>query len=286
MNQWRRAAAWLFAALLFLALGACGEQDPNAGVYLCTEVTVGEDTVRPEKLYNGEVRLTLVTGGRGVLRLGEYEGELRWRVEDGALRVEINGTACPGTLADGEIRLDLLGEGVVLTLLREDLAAALPTPTAQPALLTGIAGDWYGWWQIENAEGAMPETWYDCCASCVPTEDGALLTLWDEMGSRAEPMGALALTGDGEALSASGGWFWFETVEEGALTMSFADGVLTVSGRHDAEGERFAFRILLRPWGADWTDTDETPYSYRFWYRPLIEAGEAMPDRIQQVLER
>ena len=88
------------------------------------------------------------------------------------------------------------------------------------------------------------------------------------------------------ALSASGGWFWFETVEEGALTVSFADGVLTVSGRHDAEGERFAFRILLRPWGADWTDTDETPYSYRFWYRPLIEAGEAMPDRIQQVLER
>ena len=132
----------------------------------------------------------------------------------------------------------------------------------------------------------MPETWYDCCASCVPTEDGALLTLWDEMGSRAEPMGALALTGDGEALSASGGWFWFETVEEGALTVSFADGVLTISGRHDADGERFAFRILLRPWGADWTDTDETPYSYRFLYRPLIEAGEAMPDRIQQVLER
>ena len=270
----------LLAALLLAVLSACGEEDPNAGVYLCTEVEVGEDLVKPSELYSGDVRLELRTGGGGRLTLGENEGDIRWSLEGDKLTVDVNGTACRGSLKEGVIRLDLLSEGVILTLPREELAAALPTPTPQPALLTACAGDYYGWWEITNSVGAMPETWYDCCASAILTEDGLLLTLWDEQTSRVEPMSVLTLTGEGDTLSCSDGWFWYADVEAGDVAVSFADGQLELSGHHDAQGESFDFQIHLRPWGAEWEDPDARPYSYRFWYLPLLEAGEQMPDEI------
>ncbi len=275
-----RAAALLLAALLLPSLSACGEPDPNAGVYLCTEVAVGEDVVSPAELYNGEVRLELRDHGAGRLSLGENEGDLRWSIEGDTLSVDINGLSCPASLADGTIRLDLLGEGVVLTLVREELAALLPTPTPQPELFSRCVGEYYGWWEIEGSTGSMPDTWYDCCAAVVRTEDGLVLTLWDEQSSRMQPMGCLSLVGEGESLRLDGGWFWYDDLTEDNCAVSFEDGRFELNGQHDAEGERFAYRIHLRPWGADWEDTEERPYSYRFWYLPLIEAGESMPDTI------
>ena len=277
----QRAAALLLAALLLTSLTACGEPDPNAGVYLCTEVAVGEDVVSPSELYNGEVRLELRTGGSGRLRLGENEGDIRWSLEDGKLSLDVNGVSCPGELKDGLIRLDLMNEGVILSLIREDLADTLPTPTPQPQLLRDMSGEYYGWWEIENSRGSMPDTWYDCCASAVLSEDGLLLTLWDEQTSRLEPMAALSLTGEGESLHVESGWFWFDTLAEDGAEIAIRDGMLELSGRHDAAGERFDYAIHLRPWGAEWEDPDARPYSYRFWYLPLIEAGEAMPDIIE-----
>lgn len=276
--QW--AAALLLAALLLFLLSACGEQDPNAGVYLCTAVEVGEDLVPPSELYNGEVRLELRTGGSGRLLLGENEGDLRWSLEDGRLRVDLNGVSCPGELKDGVIRLDLLGEGVILSLIREELADTLPTPTPQPQILRDMTGDYYGWWEISDSTDDMPETWYDCCGSAVLNRDGLALTLWDERLSRQEPMAVLSLSGEGEELRVTDGWFWYDSVTEGAVEIRCADGVLELSGSHDAEGERFSYAIHLRPWGAAWEDPDARPYSYRFWYLPLIEAGEPMPESI------
>ena len=122
--------------------------------------------------------------------------------------------------------------------------------------------------------------WYDCCAAVVQTEDGLVLTLWDEQSSRMQPMGCLSLVGEGESLRLDGGWFWYDDLTEDNCAVSFEDGRFELNGQHDAEGERFAYRIHLRPWGADWEDTEERPYSYRFWYLPLIEAGESMPDTI------
>ena len=278
----QRAAALVLAALLMLSLSACGEPDPNAGVYLCTEVAVGEDLVRPSELYNGEVRLELRTGGSGRLLLGENEGDIRWSLEGEKLTVDLNGVTCPGELKNGAIRLNLLGEGVILTLVREELADQLPTPTPMPQLLREMTGDYYGWWEIENSQGSMPDTWYDCCASAVLNEDGVLLTLWDERTSRLEPMAVLRLTGEGEELSVEGGWFWFDSAAENGTEISLRDGLLELSGHHDAEGERFDFAIHLRPWGETWEDPDARPYSYRFWYLPLIKAGEGMPDSISE----
>lgn len=273
----------LLAALLLFSLSACGEPDPNAGVYLCTEVTVGGETVKPEKLYNGEVRLELQNYGRGRLSLGENAGSLRWTLEGEALTFTFNDLGCAGTLRDGVILLPLPDADVTLTLLREDLAAALPTPSPQPEALLTLCGDYYGWWQLENVEGTMPETWYDCAASAARCEEGLLLTLWDAQTSRDTPMGVLSLTGEGETVTVSGGWFWYG---EALPVLAFADGVLTLSGTHDAGGERFDYRIVLRPWGADWEDAAEKPYAYRIWYLPLIEAGESLPDTIQFDLER
>ena len=270
----------LLAALLLFLLSACGEQDPNAGVYLCTAVEVGEDLVPPSELYNGDVRLELRTGGSGRLLLGENEGDLRWSLEGERLSVDLNGVSCPGSLKDGVIRLDLLGEGVILSLIRAELADTLPTPTPQPQILKDLTGDYYGWWEIQNSAGDMPETWYDCCGSAVLNRDGVVLTLWDERLSRQEPMAVLSLSGEGEELRVTGGWFWYDTVTENGAEIRLADGVLEISGTHDAEGERFSYAIHLRPWGAEWEDPDARPYSYRFWYLPLIEAGETMPDSI------
>ncbi len=280
MIRLRRAAALLLAALLMLLLPACGEEDPNAGRYLCTRVTVGEDQVRPEELYNGPVSLELRTGGGGRLILGENTGDIRWMLEGEALTVDVNGTHSRGSLTDGVITLDLMNEGVVLTLPREELAAALPTPTPQPELLASCVGDYYGWWEIENSAGAMPDTWYDCCAFAVVTKEGLLLTLWDEGTSRDEPMGVIPFGSDGEKLISAGGWFWYDRPEEGESLAERTDDGLELSGRHEGEGESFDFRIHLRPWGAEWDDPDARPYSYRFWYLPLIEAGEPMPDTI------
>lgn len=276
----RRAAALLLAALLLSSLSACGEPDPNAGVYLCTEVTVGEDVVSPAELYSGEVRLELRSRGGGCLSLGENEGDVCWSLEGEKLSVDINGVSCPGSLVDGTIRLDLLGEGVVLTLVREELAALLPTPTPQPELFSRCVGEYYGWWEIENSGGSMPNTWYDCCASVALTEDGLALTLWDEQTSRVQPMGVLSLGGEEETLRLTGGWFWYDDATEDNCAVAFEDGRVELDGHHDAEGERFDYRVHLRPWGAYWEDTDERPYSYRFWYLPLVEAGESMPDEI------
>ena len=272
----------LLAALLLSALSACGEPDPNIGSYVCTSVTVGEDTVGPEELYNGEVRLDLRAYHRGILRVGENEGDVRWSLEDGVFTVEVNGSACPASLENGTIRLDLLREGVVLTLVREDLAALLPTPTPQPALLSACAGEYYGRWEIENSRGSMPESWYDCCASAQMTKDGLLMTLWDERTSRSEPMGVIAWSSDGETLVSSGGWFWFDSVEAGALSLTVENGQLFFTGHHEGSDESFDYRVILRPWGADWEDAENKPYAYRIWYLPLIEAGETMPDAISR----
>ena len=236
----RRAAALLLAALLLFQLSACGEQDPNAGVYLCTELEVGEDRVPPGELYNGEVRLELRSGGSGRLLLGDNEGDLRWSLDGEQLNVDLNGVSCPGQLRDGTIRLDLLGEGVILSLIREELADTLPTPTPQPQILRDLQGDYYGWWEIQNSAGEMPETWYDCCGHAVLNRDGIALTLWDERLSRQEPMAVLSLSGEGEELRVTGGWFWYDTATEENTEIRLADGVLEISGTHDAEGERFS----------------------------------------------
>ncbi len=277
-----RAAALLLAALLLCVLTACGEPDPNEGRYLCTSVTVGEDTVSPEELYNGEVSLELRAFQRGILRVGENEGDVRWTMEEGVFSVEVNGAACPASLEDGTIRLDLLREGVVLTLVREDLAALLPTPTPQPEMLAACAGDYYGRWEIENSQGSMPNTWYDCCASARLMKDGLVITLWDERTSRDEPMGVISWTSDGETISSSEGWFWYDSVEEGALSLTAENGEISFSGHHDGSEESFDYRVLLRPWGARWEDAENKPYAYRIWYLPLIEAGEDMPDAINR----
>lgn len=277
-----RAAALLLAALLLFLLSACGEQDPNAGVYLCTELEVGEDRVPPAELYNGEVRLELRSGGSGRLLLGDNEGDLRWSLEGEQLNVDLNGVSCPGQLRDGTIRLNLLGEGVILFLIREELADALPTPTPQPQILRDLQGDYYGWWEIQDSAGEMPETWYDCCASAVLKPDGAAITLWDERLSREKPMAVLSLSGEDGDLQVTGGWFWYDTLGEDGAEIRMQDGLLEISGVHDAEGERFAYAVHLRPWGAEWEDPDARPYSYRFWYLPLIEAGEKMPDSMTE----
>ena len=60
-----------------------------------------------------------------------------------------------------------------------------PSETAQPAEpVESFAGDWYGWWRMQNTRGDwahMYGYYWDCLCEIRETEDGGLhLLLWDE----------------------------------------------------------------------------------------------------------
>ena len=180
---------------------------------------------------------------------------------------------------------------MILTLAAEGVTASKPELAADVlAAQEYFSGDWYGWWRIENSTGDLPDSWYDCFAAIESEEDGSsLLTVWDESSSREEPMGQAALRfsreGDDPVAESSVGWFWFEEIGSGEWTIrpaetDFADTILLV-GQHDAEGERFDYTILLRPWGTLWDDMeeDDLPYYYEEWYLPRRE--DPMPGSLE-----
>ena len=279
---------------LLLLLSACGEQSAEMGRYRCVAASSEGFALDPETLYPEGVELELGSGGKGLLRVGEELGTLRWSLDGTRLRLNIGGERCEGSLEDGMLRIVLPGERVELRFLRADI----PAPTALPAADYAAAaeawcGDWFGRWTVSGAEGRMPETWYDCCAVLTAEEEGRVvrLRLWDEDTSREQPMALVDFAIDPErpeqAKSIRGG-FWLETLEPGAWVLErsaweFPDALL-LRGRYEAEGERFDYEILLRPWGRLWDDVQaedsmQLPFRYE-WYLEQLESGAAMPDAL------
>ena len=154
------------------------------------------------------------------------------------------------------------------------------------------SGNWYGWWKIEQSEGTLPVTWYDCCGSFALQQDGSLrFTVWDEDGSRSEPLGEILFQEtDNHQFSSLSGYFLYEKITSGEWILPQAGKELMLENfRHDANGERFTFTIYLRPWGAKWEDLAEKqrPFYYEDWYLIQVRENQPMPDRIPwQELER
>lgn len=271
----------LIGILSLLCLSACQSAPAWLGRYDCVELLDGE-----LPLDTPESALLLDRGGYARLELDGEGGTVSYTLEGEALRLYVDGAVLEGTLREGVIRLDT-AEGLTLVYVQEDQAAAYrEAHTAErerrEALQQDWVGDWYGFWRIENAEGALENAWYDCCARIRALPEGGLyLLLWDEDSSALRPLAKLRLSVEEDAAARStDGWFWFASGRDAGLLFRLEDGVFRAEGRHEDNGERFSYSLTLRRWGERWPEDAELPYYYDDWYLPLIRSGEPMPDRI------
>ena len=139
---------------------------------------------------------------------------------------------------------------------------------------------WYGWWEVSDSTGRMPDSWRDCCAQLRPGDFGPELRLWDEDGSREEPLAVLQMRWDGSRFLSQSGFFLLEQQGEGAWVLEPDASPLEFSGNYRQGEESFSYHVLLRPWGQEWSGEQRLPFRYNDWYLPLIGSGEAMPERI------
>lgn len=179
----------------------------------------------------------------------------------------------------------------ILALVLALLLTACGGSSAAPGRFTG---SWYGWWSITDADGAytsLNNTWYDACAVFTAGtgrhENDVSVLLWDEIGSRTEPMADMilkvpqadkAVVKKGRLLSSSfkpkGLSF---VVDNDPL-----DNCLHMTASYKDKDGSFEITILLRPWGTQWGDAEDTcpeliPWGYYDRYIPLLNAGTVSP---------
>ena len=263
--------------------------------------------------------LELMDKGKGELRLDGETYKFRWELDDEDLTIVQAKDEYTGTLIDGEIILDINGDTftyrhedweapVVDTPPEEDFTEAAPAETEAPAedptdpnTLAFWEGDYYGWWIVNDVyEGDTSDEgkWWDCFANVSFNRDGtAWVTVWDEDGSRSEPLGEVKMEitlvdyGVVEFNSISGGFGGCD-VEYGQWycrsddDTDFDQTFWFSATYNDGEGLHFDYTFYMRPWGHDWKDVareapDLLPGYYEDWYLPLIEAGvKKAPDSI------
>lgn len=292
-----KIASLLLAALLLFGLTACGEALPEAGSYRCVAAEAEGFALDVAELYPDGAVITLGSGGQGVLSEGERSGTLRWSLSGTQITVTMGGVRAKGTLSGDLLVLTMGDSGVTLTFAREGADFPPDEPSAPDAeQLDFWCGDWFGRWTIRGSSGDFADTWYDCFASFAysPGDGHLLLTLWDEDGAKASPMGAAelslepGLTAAGAAVSVKGN-FWFADIGPGEWTFepgeSEYEHMLVLRGRHESEKENFDYEIVLRPWGQSWDDVEAAdpfalPFRYE-WYQQQIREGRPMPERLE-----
>ena len=265
-----RLPALLLALALLLCLSACGQSDPACGRWTCVSAQTGELSVPAALLSTEPVTLRLSAAGIGTLSLDGREGSLRWTREEGQLLLLLEESRIPCDLEEDLLLLELQ-PGLTLRFAREGRAA-------EPVLEERLC--WYGWWEVSDSAGRMPDSWRDCCAELRPGDFGPELRLWDEDGSREEPFAVLQMHWDGSRFLSESGFFLLEQVGEGVWTLDPAADPLDFSGSYRQGEESFSYRILLRPWGQEWSGEQRLPFRYNDWYLPLIGSEEPMPERI------
>ena len=272
MKKLSKMLCLLPAAVLAAGLSACGELPPEAGVYIMRAVYDGEGGM--QAVEDSSAEIVLDTGGRGLFRFGDREGQILWSLSGDELEIKAGEDVYEGSLDGGLIKLDTAGGST--GFYRED--RELPPQFVLP----DVEREYYGWWRISDSEGVMPETWVDCCADI----SGDRFIIWDEDGSREKPFGDIRLRYDEDgALISAGGSFWYTGTGDGELCFDGDEsGLLKLSGTaEDADGGSFSYEIYMRPWGERWEyeeeeDPELLPYHYERFYLALTEAGEEMPD--------
>ena len=281
----RRFLPGLLAFLLAaFSLSGCGRVTDTSGLTGLWTLNEADDSsiLIPDSLVeNNQLTLRLDPGGSGMIEGASSEGRILWRYEDGVVYLRAGSAVLSGTVEGSELILQSEDE-TRLHFIREDgsRTAEKQVPVGEEAFL----GNWYGWWKIEDAKGKMPVTWYDCCAVFEAQEDGTILmTLWDEDGSREDPLSQVRFKSEKDALVSLSGYFAYMEIRAGEWRLTEADPAILIPDiQHDAEGEIFRATVYLRRWGQSWSSTpaEQRPFYYEDWYLPLLKQKAEMPDQI------
>lgn len=283
----QRITVLLSTIIIALLLCACaGEMPPECGEYALAAARVQGESVSVESICPDGGVLKLLPGGKGRIEFGTESGSIRWLLEGESITVTAGSGSYEGSLKDGVLRLSF-SDGVELCFVKDGASAA--EDWFAPGDPSPLCGDWYGWWRISNAseDSAFADSWFDCCARIEAISgDSGRLILWDEDGSADEPMALVSLRFDGETASSVKGFFWQRDIAENQWlldpTAAEFENMLYFTGEY---GDEFEYTICLRPWGADWADVADSapemlPFFFESWCKPLIDAGEGMPDTI------
>ena len=109
----------IFAMLLPMAACGGGEEDPNAGKYIGVSAAVGGFSMPMSDIYAGETWIELKSGGKGTIMLDGDDFKLKWTLEGEDITITVEGVDSVGTLNSGNIVIDLMDMGCVMTFQLE-----------------------------------------------------------------------------------------------------------------------------------------------------------------------
>lgn len=153
-----------------------------------------------------------------------------------------------------------------------------------------FAGDWYGWWTIENTQtdfwDQLNGETFDIMAEVKVNGTGeGTLTLWDLKYT--DPIAKADVSfseTDGTMISESG-TFMDDKIGNSDWIISpgnYEDYMQIAAPCNDADGNHiFDYVIHLKKWGASWDDFGLYPPSYE-WYQELVDGGNSMPDAVPE----
>jgi ABC-type phosphate transport system substrate-binding protein len=114
----KRVVCVIMVLVMAMSLCACSK-DPNCGLYVCKDVTVGDLTVPAQEgatppFVNG-ASIELKTAGACTVNLdgAQYEGS--WKSNDNGVTITLEGTESTGTISGNILSIDLYSVGMQLS---------------------------------------------------------------------------------------------------------------------------------------------------------------------------
>ncbi len=112
----KRLACLILVLAMLLALAACGEPDPNAGVYVAKSCEYSGMSLEVESIFEGGLSIELKNAGRGVMTMNGENYNVRWSLEGENITISDSSGELTGTLVGDTMTLDI--SGVMFTLVR------------------------------------------------------------------------------------------------------------------------------------------------------------------------
>lgn len=115
----KRLACLILVLAMLLALSACGEPDPNAGLYEAGKASMDGISIDVNSVYPGGLSFELKDGGRAVMHMDGSDYNLKWKLEGEAVTIIAADTELSGTMSGGVMTLDM-GSGVTIEFNKAD----------------------------------------------------------------------------------------------------------------------------------------------------------------------